>query len=309
MLLAGEHKVTMIEETPSRLRVLFATDGSSAARHSTGVLRDLVLPAAEKLTVLSVAPQSFLSGARPDPAFLLKASPAARRQALAESEEEAQAAATEIDPNVEVEAIARWGNPIEEILKAARRSADLIVLGAKGHSGLGLMLLGSVSQGVVQHSTLPVLIVRPDQERIRKVLIGYDDSPEARRVLAFLDRLELPLDVEIILSYVDEPFPQSKRPSRHAALAAAELAAERSHIGDEVALAEVAARLGDRGYRVTTEVLHGIGAPELDSSARRHGAGLIVVGSRKPAPARHYLIGSTAEKLVRHAHASVLVVR
>lgn len=300
----------MASEIPAGLRVLFATDGSGPAKNANALLRQLVLPVTERLTVLSVAPQSFLSGARPDPAFLLKASPAARRTALAESEEEAQAAATELDPGVEVDAIARWGNPIEEILRAARRApADLIVLGAKGHSGLSLMLLGSVSQGVVQHSTLPVLIVRPEIERVERVLIGYDDSPEARKAISFLDRFAMPLDVEIILSYVDTPFPKAQRVSRSKSMAAAAEAAERSHDLEEAALGEVARRLGDQGYRVSTEVLQGAAAPELDSSARKHHAGLIIVGSRKPAPARHYLIGSTAEKLVRHAEASVLVVR
>ena len=73
------------------------------------------------------------------------------------------------------------------------------------------MLLGSVSQGVVQHSTLPVLIVRPDTEGVRKVLIGYDDSPEARKSLSFLERFRLPLDVELIFSYVDTPLPKVQR--------------------------------------------------------------------------------------------------
>ncbi len=60
---------------------------------------------------------------------------------------------------------------------------------------------------------------------------------------------------------------------------------------------------------MTTEVLAGPAGPELDACARKHGADLIVVGSRKPSAARHFLLGSTAEKLVRHAHTSVLVVR
>ncbi|MGE0687503.1 MAG: universal stress protein [Dehalococcoidia bacterium] len=302
----------MTSDAPAGLRVLFATDGSGPARDASSVLRQLILPVTSKLTVLSVAPQSFLSGARPDPAFLLKATPAARRTALAESEEEAQAAATELDPDpeIDVDVIARWGNPIEEILRAARRApADLVVLGAKGHSGLGIMLLGSVSQGVVQNSTLPVLIVRPDIDHVSKVLIGYDDSPEARKAINFLDRLQLPLDVEIILSYVDTPFPKAQRGSKRNSMAAAQAAAERNHDIEEAALGGVAAHFATQGYRVSTEVLNGTASSELDESARKHRAGIIIVGSRKPAPARHYLIGSTAEKLVRHAEASVLVVR
>jgi nucleotide-binding universal stress UspA family protein len=53
------------------------------------------------------------------------------------------------------------GNPAEEILDvAATQHADLIVLGAKGLSGIDRFLLGSVSTRVVQHAKDAVLVVR-----------------------------------------------------------------------------------------------------------------------------------------------------
>ncbi len=53
------------------------------------------------------------------------------------------------------------GNPAEEILDvAAIQHADLIVLGAKGLSGIDRFLLGSVSTRVVQHAKGAVLVVR-----------------------------------------------------------------------------------------------------------------------------------------------------
>src|SRR3989304_2569015 len=61
--------------------VLWATDGSASARNAVPLLRGLVLPAAERLTVLTVAPHSLISGARPDPAFIARVTPAARRGA------------------------------------------------------------------------------------------------------------------------------------------------------------------------------------------------------------------------------------
>lgn len=289
----------MSSEQAPKLRVLYATDGSGTARRSAGLLKQLVLPVADRLEVLSVAPHSVLSGARPDPSFLTKVTPASRKQALMESEDLAQQEATELNPpRISVKASARWGNPIEEILRASRRPpADLIVLGAKGHSNLSLMVLGSVSQGVVQHSTVPVLVVRPT-------------DAEARRALAFIDRLGLPKGIELILSCVITPFAGSGRTTRkQKALIEAQAAGDQHRGVAERALGIVAERLSERGYRVSTELLLGAAAPEVDAAARRTGADLIVVGSRKPAPARHYLIGSTAEKLVRHAAASVLVVR
>ena len=77
----------------------------------------------------------------------------------------------------------------------------------------------------------------------------------------------------------------------------------------ERALSSLAASLRATGRIVETEVLHGASGPQLDESARDYGADLLVVGSRKPSPESHYLLGTTAEKLVRHSHVSVLIVR
>jgi nucleotide-binding universal stress UspA family protein len=272
------------------------------------------LPAAETLTVLSIAPHSFLSGARPDPMFLTRIRPAAKRKALTESEQLAEDQATYLDPPpIKVEAIARWGNPIEEILRAGRSShADLIVMGAKGHSNLGLMLLGSVSQGVVENSSRSVLIARPGTATIKRVLVGYDDSSHAKHGLQFLDRLQLPLDVEILLTQVIEPFAvPSGTPIGLRKRAAEEARAinEGRERAAAVSLESAAEQLRASGRKVETKILGGVASRVLEEAAEDAKADLIVVGSRKPSPARHYLIGSTAEKLVRNAAVSVLVVR
>ena len=47
------------------------------------------------------------------------------------------------------------------ILDAAQSTqADLIVMGSHGRSGLDKLIMGSVTQRVLQHTTLPVLVVR-----------------------------------------------------------------------------------------------------------------------------------------------------
>jgi len=52
------------------------------------------------------------------------------------------------------------GYPAEEILEAAKnRSADLVVMGSMGKTGLDRFLLGSVAEKVVKNSRTPVLIV------------------------------------------------------------------------------------------------------------------------------------------------------
>jgi nucleotide-binding universal stress UspA family protein len=43
---------------------------------------------------------------------------------------------------------------------AAEEKVDLIVMGTRGHSPLGNMLLGSVTRGVIARSSCPVLLIR-----------------------------------------------------------------------------------------------------------------------------------------------------
>jgi len=51
--------------------------------------------------------------------------------------------------------------PYEAIVDAARQvGADLIVMASHGRRGIGALLLGSETQKVLLHTTLPVLVVR-----------------------------------------------------------------------------------------------------------------------------------------------------
>jgi nucleotide-binding universal stress UspA family protein len=65
---------------------------------------------------------------------------------------------------VPVETKMTTGNPHEEIVSAARDlSADLIVMGTHGLTGVSHFLLGSVAEKVVRRAPCPVLTVRRDE--------------------------------------------------------------------------------------------------------------------------------------------------
>lgn len=54
-----------------------------------------------------------------------------------------------------------YGNPAHEIIRAAEEGKfDLIVIGAKGHSLLRNLMIGSVTDTVVRNARCPVLVVR-----------------------------------------------------------------------------------------------------------------------------------------------------
>ena len=53
------------------------------------------------------------------------------------------------------------GDPAESIIEAAlSEGADLIVIGNRGHTGMGRALIGSVSDEVVRSAHCPVVVVR-----------------------------------------------------------------------------------------------------------------------------------------------------
>jgi nucleotide-binding universal stress UspA family protein len=61
----------------------------------------------------------------------------------------------------DVEQIVVLGRPGREILKiAGQQASDLIVMGAQGRGGIGLVLVGSTTQDVIRAATCPVLVVR-----------------------------------------------------------------------------------------------------------------------------------------------------
>jgi len=65
------------------------------------------------------------------------------------------------DPSVPVEHRLKDGDPVTEILAVAEQSsADLIVMGTHGRTGLERLLMGSVAEQVVRKAPCPVLTVR-----------------------------------------------------------------------------------------------------------------------------------------------------
>ena len=66
-------------------------------------------------------------------------------------------------PDVEVEREVVCDLPVRALLDAAR-GADLLVVGSRGLGGFKGLLLGSVSQQLVQHAPCPIVVV-PGEER------------------------------------------------------------------------------------------------------------------------------------------------
>ncbi|MDR3428487.1 MULTISPECIES: universal stress protein [Silvimonas] len=64
--------------------------------------------------------------------------------------------------NCEAGLLEAWGGNLARAIvdDAAEWKADVIVMGTHGYSGLTHLLLGSVAEGVMRHTAVPILLVR-----------------------------------------------------------------------------------------------------------------------------------------------------
>jgi nucleotide-binding universal stress UspA family protein len=71
--------------------------------------------------------------------------------------DEALASVKKLQPSLDAEVLVVKGQPADALLEQS--DATLIVVGRRGLGGFRSLLLGSVSQQVVQHATCPVVVV------------------------------------------------------------------------------------------------------------------------------------------------------
>lgn len=138
--------------------ILVGTDGSKNAEGAVAFAADLARQFLGTVLVLHVTPRirTVLGG----PSDLYVAEELDEEKAHAE-EVLSRAAAIVEKREVECKTI-RWvGRPAHEIVKVAEKEGcDHIVLGSKGRSAIGRMLLGTVVSEVAQLAHCPVTIVR-----------------------------------------------------------------------------------------------------------------------------------------------------
>lgn len=136
-------------------RILYPTDDSEHAKKALDVARELAEKYGAEVVVLHAYPHVFDALGTPDYERMLN-----RRIENGTRIVEPAAAALE-EAGLAVKRELLEGPVAEAILNVAKvRECDLIVMGARGLSNLEGLLVGSVSQKVVQHATCPVLVVR-----------------------------------------------------------------------------------------------------------------------------------------------------
>jgi nucleotide-binding universal stress UspA family protein len=82
-------------------------------------------------------------------------------------------------PGLPISGEVREGSPVELLVEASRTAA-LLVLGSRGRGGFAGMLLGSTSQGVLQHAKGPVMVVPDTPDPRLEDRRNFGSMPEDR---------------------------------------------------------------------------------------------------------------------------------
>ena len=144
-------------------RILVATDGSALSEKAVSSAIDLAALAGAELVAMKVIPrypQSYFEGG-----LALQAEEVSRVEKQwaddAQAVVDAVQAAAQVK-GVKTKAITVKSDLVSDAIIAAakKQKCDLIVMASHGRKGIKRMLLGSETQQVLTHATVPVLVLR-----------------------------------------------------------------------------------------------------------------------------------------------------
>jgi nucleotide-binding universal stress UspA family protein len=196
-------------------------------------------------------------------------------------------------------------DPVRGLLELSGQ-AELLVVGTRGHSAFTTALLGSVSQSVTAHATVPVIVVRGT---------APDDTPSGGTVVVGIAPDEAYGPVEFaftqaqrhgaeVLAVRTSLYPQTIPGSITVPPDEAQEVTARETAEVEELLATARKAFPDVPVRVET----GLGPAEAALVEASKGADLVVVGSRRHRRRFALPIGTVTTRVLHHAHCPVAVI-
>jgi len=208
------------------------------------------------------------------------------------------------------------GAPVfDEICRLAQKlPADLIVTSTHGWTGLKHVFLGSTAERIVQHSPCPVLVSRKTKRlsrngatnSIHTILVPTDFSDCSLRGLNYAIRFAEKFAARIVLLHAVE-LGYAYTSDGYAMYDISDLIKTALRDGEEQMRQFVRrVRFGRVPFETVVTTVSSIDA--ICSAAKSHDLDLIITSTHGRTGLSHVLIGSVAEKIVRHSPCSVLVV-
>jgi nucleotide-binding universal stress UspA family protein len=212
------------------------------------------------------------------------------------------------------------GRVVDCLLKrAADVSADLVVMATHGRGAFTRAWLGSVTDGLLRHTTLPVLVVRPGDEpaevgaelpKIDSIVVPLDGSDLAESELAEARVLAKEFGAAVhLVRVVAYPAEIASPYLPHTVQMNQRLVEEAREIA-ETYVQERADRLKQEGIAVESHVLVDAQAGHaIAQVVDEVGADLVIMATHGRGGLQRALLGSTTDKVIRAVDVPVLVRR
>lgn len=205
------------------------------------------------------------------------------RRQMAEALQAAVAETPRVEP-----VLMRGGDVASLLAAVANLNADLIAVGAHGHSRAAGVVFGSVATALSRHATCSTLVARPlgDRSYPGRIMHANDGSPEATDAARVAGQIAAMHGATVVSLHVTDD--------------------ENADHGHGVAEATVVLTEA-AGREPAIKVVQGSPHHRIVESANESDASLIVLGSRGKTGLR--ALGSVAERVAHNASCSVLIVR
>jgi nucleotide-binding universal stress UspA family protein len=296
--------------------IMVPTDGSGFDREAIRVALRIAARSEAKVRLVRVlATGSFFGmaatteGAVVAPDFVLSE----RERALSELYALAAEcrATSKADISVDLHA-----GPVNDVLQgyARRNDVDLIVISTHARSGLSRLSLGSVTDSLIRHTTIPVLVVKPSTSYLnpqvsdvfRRIVVPLDGSSLAEQILPRVLTLAKLEDAEITLLNVLVPQSYSQKEIADPSLPwwDKDISVAQSY------LFRIAGSLRRTGVPVTTDIVisENIAGAIGDFSSREK-ADLIAIATHGRGGLNRVLHGSVADAIMHSTRMSMLVFK
>lgn len=215
------------------------------------------------------------------------------------------------------------GDPVEMIAeRAADVDADLIVMSSHSRRGLARFWLGSITEGIVRHTNIPVFVLHPEDTKTRHdaarhlpkhILVPVEDALGSTSIFPAATALARCANAKISLLRVVHPAPVIAVP---AGIPVASAAALRDEPQTERMIAEAKEQLDSLAF-----ALHGENDIDVDAHvaldggvssailefATTHGIDAIALATHARGAAR-VILGSVAETVLRRSGLPTLVL-
>lgn len=246
------------------------------------------------------------------------------------------------DVTIDHEIIISKGDPADEIGQLAlKEKIDMVITASHGKSGIKRLLIGSVTEKLMKSLHCPLLVLcnqeqyfktlNDDEKTLKKVLVGCDFSPDSKLAFEYGLSLAQEFQAELFLTHVIKPTEYIEMKSTeylNAVPVDYDLWRTKDYIEMQKKVTEenrekinqLRIRLEKQLYFMLPEdckiwctphitLLDGEPYKEMIKYAKEQEVDLIILGIRGHTLWEKLMVGSTTDRVIRHAPCPVLAVR